>query len=435
MKSIYDYLLEWNHIKPDDPFISYKRFFNLNDVIHEINSIATFLREIPSQYIGIHMESSIDAIFIYLASIKVKKIPVMLNHFWGNDNLNQIISKYEINHIICSWDKKKKINCSATVYYFEEILNSSKGCGIPSDFNKNLDFESILFTSGTSGEPKAACLTKKNFLMSAKAWDYELNFKKEDKYILCLPVYHIAGLSVIYRAIYYKFQIQIIDSYRELNNTKGTIISLLPSILNRIINDDQYIKILSSYRAIILGGEPADKKLLLKCIKLKLNIFISYGMTETCSGISGFWLHEYPDKLESVGKSFKGVSIIEQGGYISVKSDMNMKRYFLQQDLKSNFITSDKGKIENEFIYIHSRDESIISGGEKVNLIQIKNILLKHEAIDNINIKIYKSDQWGQAIEARITLNRKMKKEDLKNWCKDKLPRYSIPKKIKFIYL
>ena len=50
-------------------------------------------------------------------------------------------------------------------------------------------------------------------------------------------------------------------------------------------------------------------------------------------------------------------------------------------------------------------------------------------------IKIYKSDQWGQAIEARITLNRKMKKEDLKNWCKDKLPRYSIPKKIKFIYL
>ena len=133
------------------------------------------------------------------------------------------------------------------IYYFEEALNSSKGCGMPSDLNSGINFESILFTSGTSGEPKAACLTKKNFLMSAKAWDYELNFKKEDKYILCLPVYHIAGLSVIYRAIYYKFQIQIIDSYRELNKAKGTIISLLPSILNRIINDNQYIKILSSY--------------------------------------------------------------------------------------------------------------------------------------------------------------------------------------------
>ena len=433
MKSIYDYLLEWNHIKSDYPFIYYKRFFKLNDVIHEINSIATFLREIPSQYIGIYMESSIDAIFIYLASIKVKKIPVMLNYFWGNDNLNQVISKYEINHIISSWDKKKKINCTATVYYFEEILNSSKGCGIPSDFNKNIDFESILFTSGTSGDSKAVCLSKKNFLMSSKTWDHELNFKKEDKYILCLPVYHIAGLSIIYRAIYYKFQVQIIDSYRELDKAKGTIISLLPSILNRIINDDQYIKILSSYRAIVLGGEPADKKLLLKCIKLKLNIFISYGMTETCSGVSGFWLHEHPDKLESVGKEFKGVSITEKNGYISIKSDMNMKRYFLQEDSKSNFITSDKGEIKNEFIYIHSRDKSIISGGEKVNLMQIKNTLLKHKAIDNINIKIYKSKQWGQAIEARIVLNQKISKEELKDWCRDKLPKYSIPKKIKFL--
>ena len=433
MKSIYDHLLEWNNISPDYSFIHYKSSFKLNDVLHEINSISTFLREIPSQYIGIYMESSIDAIFLYLASIKVKKTPIIFNYFWGNDNLNQVISKYGINHIICSWDKKKKINCSASVYYFEEILNSSKGCGIPSDLNKNIDFESILFTSGTSGDPKAVCLTKKNFLMSSKAWNHELNFKKEDQYVLCLPVYHIAGLSIIYRSIYYKFQVQIIDSYRDLNKVKGTIISLLPSILNRIIDDDKYIKILSSYRVIVLSGEPADKKLLLKCIKLKLSIFISYGMTETCSGISGFWLHEHPDKLQSAGRKFKGVSITEQDGYISIKSDMNMKRYFLQEDLESNFITSDKGEIRNEFIYIHSRDESIISGGEKVNLMQIKNILLGHKAIDDVNIKIYKSKQWGQAIEASIVLNQKIRKEDLKDWCKNKLPKYSIPKKIKLL--
>jgi len=64
---------------------------------------------------------------------------------------------------------------------------------------------------------------------------------------------------------------------------------------------------------------------------------------------------------------------------------------------------------------------------------QIKNTLLKHKAIDNINIKIYKSKRWGQAIEAGIVLNQKISKEELKDWCRDKLPKYSIPKKIKFL--
>ena len=68
MKSIYDYLLEWNNIKSNYSFIHNKRYFKLQDVVHEIDSIATFLREIPSQYIGIYLGSSIDAIFIYLAS-------------------------------------------------------------------------------------------------------------------------------------------------------------------------------------------------------------------------------------------------------------------------------------------------------------------------------------------------------------------------------
>ena len=85
---------------------------------------------------------------------------------------------------------------------------------------------------------------------------------------------------------------------------------------------------LRSLRAIVLGGEPGDKELLSKCLDLKLNIFISYGMTETCSGISGFWLHEHPDKIQSAGKAFKGVDISQNNGYIAIKSPMNMKQYF-----------------------------------------------------------------------------------------------------------
>ena len=72
-------------------------------------------------------------------------------------------------------------------------------------------------------------------------------------------------------------------------------------------------------------------------------------MTETCSGISGFWLHEQPDKIQSAGKAFKGVDISQNNGYIAIKSPMNMKQYFKGDACGSTIITLDKGQLEDDF--------------------------------------------------------------------------------------
>ncbi len=433
MKSIYDSLLEWSDIEPEFPFIYYKKNYNLNHIVHEINSLSSFLREIPSRYIGIFVESPLDKILLYIASIKTNKIPVMYNDSWSRVDIEQVTKKYSIKHIISCWSKKDYMNSNSIIYYFEEILNSSRGCGIPTDLDEKMDYESILFTSGTSGYPQAVCLTKENFKMSSKAWHNELKFINNDNYILCLPPHHISGLSIIYRAIYYRFKVQILESYRDINLiNKGTLVSLVPSILNRIIDKEKYLQSLKSFRAIVLGGEPGDKELLSKCLDLQLNIFISYGMTETSSGISGFWLHEYPDKIQSGGKAFKGVNISQDNGYIAIKSPMNMRKYFKGEVCGSTIITSDKGQLKDGFIYIHGRDKSVISGGENISLVQIRNILLKHSAVDHVHIKIYKSKKWGQAVEANIILNQEITEEDIKKWCIDKLPKYSIPKRIHF---
>ena len=431
MQSIYNNLLEWNDIASEFPFIYYKKNYNLNHIIHEVHSLASFLREVPSRYIGIFVDSPLDKILLYIASIKVNKIPVMYNDSWSKTDINWVTKKYNIKHIISCWSKKNCMHFDATVYYFEEILNSSRGCGIPTDLDESMNFESILFTSGTSGNPKAVCLTKENFKMSSNAWHNELKFKNNDNYILCLPPHHIAGLSIIYRAIYYRFKVHILDSYRDINLiNNGTLISLVPSMLNRIIDKEDYLQSLRSLRAIVLGGEHGDKELLSKCLDLKLNIFISYGMTETCSGISGFWLHEHPDKIQSAGKAFKGVDISQNNGYIAIKSPMNMKQYFKGDACGSKIITLDKGQLEDDFLYIYGRDESIISGGENISLAKIKNILLKHSAVDDVYIKVYNSKEWGKAIEANIVLNQKITEEDIKKWCSDRLPKYSIPKRI-----
>ena len=104
-------------------------------------------------------------------------------------------------------------------------------------------------------------------------------------------------------------------------------------------------------------------------IKLNLNVFVSYGMTETCSGISGFWIQDYPSKLSSSGKHFDGVNIHIVDNHIIIDCKMNMREYYMEEKLKNNsFITSDLGRMNDGFLYIEGRDrDTVISGGEKIN--------------------------------------------------------------------
>ena len=369
MKSVYKLLIEWGDSDPDFKFIHYKKSYSISNLINEVEAISKSLKYIPDAKIGILVKSKLDFILLYLACVNLDKIPVVLKNTWGENELNNIIESNDINHIICEWGNKSINNKNSTVYFFEELVNSSRGCGVPIDSkNKNL-FESIVFTSGSTGPPKGVCLERKNFHASAMAWGKEIQFTSDDKYGICLPLDHIAGLSILYRSIYFRFSLNLLDHYTDTNKTDSSIVSFIPTILNRIIDDNKYHKFLKSCKSIILGGESASIELLKQCLDLKLNVFISYGMTETCSGVSGFWINEYPDKLKSAGKAFDGVQLSLSNNHVSIKSDMNMRGYYLEDQLDNSFISSDTGRIIEDFLYIDDiRNDIGISGGEKINI-------------------------------------------------------------------
>ena len=155
-------------------------------------------------------------------------------------------------------------------------------------------------------------------------------------------------------------------------------------------------------------------------------------MTETCSGISGYWINEHPDKLESAGRPFKGVHIAIINNHISINSKMNMRGYHLEEKLDSSFITSDLGNIKDGFVYIKGRAENTtISGGEKINCDYVKDILLSHQSIESVLIKVVKNREWGESIEADVVLNTtKITEGDIKSWCQKKIAEYAVPKRI-----
>ena len=433
MKSIYDLLIEWNDSNPEFIFLKYKKSYSISDVIFEVESISQSLSFIPDQQIGIYLSSKLDFILLYLACINSNKIPIIFKNTWGSDEINFLINKYNIDHIICDWDGKKLFRRNTTLYFFEELVNSSRGCGIPRDSKSIEKFESVVFTSGSTGFPRGVCLKRKNFYYSSLYWNKEIRFDSIDRYALCLPLYHIAGLSILYRSIYNKLGINLLDNYREINLISSSIISLVPSILDKLITQNKYHKSLQSYKAIILGGELANQDLLEKCIELKLNIFISYGMTETCSGISGFWLNNHIDKLSSAGKPFSNVDIsINNNNNVSIASDMNMMGYYQETKSEQPFISSDIGELKNGFLYIVGRsDDIVVCRGEKINLNYIKNILLEHDDINSAKVNMRTNKKNEDFIEANIIINNHKVDEDVvKEWCQKKIGKYKTPKEI-----
>ena len=438
MKSIYDLLLDWHQTDPNFIFLRENRSYTLNEVVHEVESISKSLSYLSSENIAIYLSSKLDFILVYLACINSSKIPIILKTTWGKDEVDSIIDTNNIKHIICSWDSRHLFKNNINTYYLEELVNSSRGCGIPQHKNNRKKYETVIFTSGSTGAPKGVCLKRSNFKASAQSWNKQINFSVNDDYALCLPLHHISGLSILYRSIYYKFSMTLFDSYKQIINRKNSIISLVPTALESLIDNEKFHKPLKNFRVIILGGEASKSDLLIKCINLELNVFISYGMTETCSGISGFWLKNHPEQLNSVGIPFSDVNIsIDQDKRITIASPMNMYNYFIINHENDNLKTSDFGEIKDDFLYILGRSDDLIKHkGENINLKYIENILIEHDLIHSVKVFIENSKIQDDLIVAEVVAKDKsLVVENLQKWCKIKIGKYKTPKKITISYM
>ena len=434
-----DWLLYQSERNPEKSFIkdgnkiySYKE---VNDIVYDRACCLIDHGVKNKSNVLILLSDSLDFIEAYLACYKIGSVSVILNHNWSKDEIQSSISDISIDYIICNWkDKSRFDNFGKPIIFFEELSKSHGNC-----FNKRLkfksltnDIQSILFTSGTQGIPKGVCLTYNNFYKSSCKWKEAIKITQNDTYLLNLPLFHISGIGIVMRSIHLGFTIKINTN---LNNQKydGTIISIVPTMIEKLINNHNSIKELQFLRCIVISGGNINKDLIERCKLLNLKIFISYGMTETCSSICGFWPFDFPEKKESVGKPFNGVSVTVQDKQLIIESDTVMKCYVNGKDTKGKITTSDLGKLSNGYIYLNGRsDNLIISGGENIDpseAIIILKKLFKFEKIESFK----KNDlYWGEISGLYIYTNEEINKDEIFRKLKENLSSYKIPKEIIF---
>ena len=279
----------------------------------------------------------------------------------------------------------------------------------------------------------------KNIIESCNAWNKRLSFKKKDIYLCCLPLHHIGGLAIIFRSLLYGFKVVLTDEFNKdmcidkIIKHKVSLTSFVPTMLSRVIKSKEVTKLHNSLRGIILSGSYSASALIKKAIDKKLNIYKSYGMTESCSGITGFWVKNNMKYIDSAGTPHDKVNIKIIKDEILLQGPSIANEYYNDKKIEKWHKTNDIGYINKDgFLYVLDRNNQTISGGENIDIKEVEKIIYSHPNVKKVFIKSIDDQEWGKRIIAYIK-SEHMDEKEIRSWLKTKISNYKIPKEFVFI--
>lgn len=331
----------------------------------------------------------------------------------------------------------------------------------------------IVFTSGTSGHPKGVTLTYANFLYSALGSANRLGTLPSDRWLCCLPLYHVGGLSIIQRCCLYGTTVILQNGFdmaqieHAFASQAVTLISLVPTMLYRLIASAHPIPLSTEWggarggdgiqfpptlRLILLGGAAASPDLLEKSHALGLPVATTYGLTEACSQVATLFPAE--TKPGSVGRPlmFSSVEILRDDGTpteigeygeVVVSGQTVMAGYYenpaaTEQVLREGRLyTGDIGYLDadGDLWIVQRRTDLIVSGGENVYPAEIENTLRQHPAVADCCAVGLPDAEWGQIVAMAVVLNSGFDADPaaLTAFCRQHLAGYKIPRRWAFV--
>lgn len=382
-------------------------------------------------------------------------VAVMLNTRLTSPELQDQLTMAEASFLLVTRELGEEKFLSVSVQKTFDQLNAVDEAAIElaTEINLGSPF-TMMFTSGTTGTPKAVVHTYGNHWWSAISSVLNLGLDANDKWLLTLPIFHIGGFAILMRSVIYGMTVYFLEKYDRhhvhlaITEKEVTIASLVTLMLRHLIEELGDKALPKTCRTILLGGGSVPDRLLSVIKEKQIPLFQSYGMTETSSQIVSLDASNTHRKLGSSGKTLFSADLkIEQAnkdgiGEIYVKGPMVMAGYYKnklanQQSFSGDwFKTGDLGYLDEDgFLYVvDRRTDLIISGGENIYPSEIENIINKIPGISEVAVVGQTDEKWGQVPVAFIVRDDPgLTAQAINDFLKNELAAYKLPKAIYFL--
>ena len=413
----------------------------------------------PGDRVATRLPSSIDAIALIQAVARVGAVLVPVNTRLTEQEIGYQIGLTEPVLVVDDGRRQTADGGRTTTVTLSELAQSTN-----QPLNQSTTYpitapQSIIFTSGTTGQPKGAVLTFDNHLQSANASAYRIGIDVNDRWLSCLPLYHVGGLAVVFRSCLYGTAIVLherfdVDAFNaSLDWDSVTLTSLVPTMLHRLLQS-RSAPWPQSLRLVLLGGAAATPELLATAWDAGVPVATTYGLTEASSQVATALPTDAKRKPGTVGKPLFGteVRVVDESGddlpageigEVLVRGPQVMAGYYRNPDATARTLrdgwlhTGDLGYVDDEgdLFLVQRRSDLIVTGGENVYPAEVEAVLRAHPAVAEACVVGVPDAEWGQRVAAAVQLRPGELVEDaaLLAFCRARLAGYKVPRQVRFV--
>jgi len=441
-------------LNPESPaIISETTELSYKELINKSSAVSNYLIQkgiTQNSSVGIIADNSIEFILSIMALWNIGAVPVTINIRLTAPELERELNFAGIKFLLTNRDVDL---CDRIKICMDEYASLTQQGYFSVDMHSSSP-ALIMFTSGTTGKPKAVVHSFNSLTNSLKIGLTFFNYQSGERWLASLPFYHIGGFQIFIRAFLTGSAVILPDEIKNefllnaMYEFRPTYASFVPTQLNNFIENG--IKPVDSLKQVLIGGGFISQEIISRAKANGWNTVKVYGSTETASLITA--LKKDDDKINSAGKPLPSVEIkilndkgrelaINQSGEIAVKSPTLFISYLNnEEEYKSKFIddfylTGDFGHLDEEgYLFVEARrTDLIISGGENINPFEIEEVLLSYSGIKEAVVFQLEDSKWGQIPAAAITLYEKISVEVLQTFLRERLADYKIPRRIFYL--
>lgn len=457
-----DKLDGYANTKPDHPaLIGGGRSLTYRDLTDEVRRTAAALtaRGIGAgDIVGLCLRDTLDHVVLLYGIVRAGAVVLPMDVRWTAEERDRVASFFGAKLVLTESGETVSPGLEQAAVdevWHDALKNADPGIAFPSDETLGAV---LSLSSGTTGIPKGPMHSHKQMHARFEGQAVSLGFTGDDRFLNAVPIYFGAGRAFVMGMLYHGATVHMMPLPYEppalvdaIAHDKTTVTLLVPTLLRRLLTiappDDPlmpaHLRLIFTTGAIL---HPEEREEMLQGVSP--NIHNYYGSTEG-GGLSILLPSDKDDAARSVGRVVHGVDaqVVDEGHEPLPAGEVGRVRYrggacatsfynnpeATKESFRGGwFYPGDLGRFDDEGrLYLVGRaKDMIIRGGVNIYPAEIEEVLLRHSTVEEAAVVAWPSREMGEEVAAFVVCDGGCSPESLRDYCRDHLARYKVPRQV-----